>query len=57
MATKEKQDRNITVTQIAKDADGNPRFLARHESRRVQFTGETKDEAMDKLNAFLAAEE
>jgi hypothetical protein len=47
----------VTVTEVKPSGRKSDFFIARHEPSRTQFTGDTKDEALEKLNDFLAGQE
>lgn len=46
-----------TVTLVEPPASKADYFIARHEASRTQFTGDTAEEAIEKLQAFLKSQE
>ena len=45
----------VTVAKVSTMGKKPDYFIARHEERKVQFTGATEDEALDRMAEFLRA--
>jgi hypothetical protein len=55
--SKAKLPAGVSVTKCTPPGKKADFFIARHEPSRQQFTGETAEEAVEKLNEFLAEQE